>query len=196
VVEVVTRNGAAIAPFLDDLARLRIEVFRAFPYLYDGDAAYERDYLSTYARSPESLFVLARDGERVVGASTAVPLADELDAFQRPFADAGLDVAKVFYFGESVLLPEYRGHGFGHRFFDEREAYARRLGRFDWTAFCAVVRSRDDPRRPPDHHGLEPFWSRRGYTKRDDMRATLDWKEIGTGTPVLHELAFWLRPLE
>ncbi len=44
-----------------------IEVFRAFPYLYEGSAEYERKYLSTYARSPGSIFVLAFDGDEVVG---------------------------------------------------------------------------------------------------------------------------------
>ena len=31
-------TGSDIAPHVEDLARLRIEVFREFPYLYDGDA--------------------------------------------------------------------------------------------------------------------------------------------------------------
>ncbi|HBF93820.1 MAG TPA: GNAT family N-acetyltransferase, partial [Marinobacter adhaerens] len=35
-------SGDQIKPYLDDLARLRIEVFRHFPYLYDGDMDYER----------------------------------------------------------------------------------------------------------------------------------------------------------
>lgn len=53
-------SGDQIKTYLDDLARLRIEVFRHFPYLYDGDMDYERKYLDTYARSPESLFVRVR----------------------------------------------------------------------------------------------------------------------------------------
>ena len=36
-------TGDAVAGALDDLARLRIAVFRDWPYLYDGDVAYERD---------------------------------------------------------------------------------------------------------------------------------------------------------
>ena len=52
-------SGAAIEPWLDDVARLRIAVFRDWPYLYEGDAAYERDYLAAYARSADSVFVLA-----------------------------------------------------------------------------------------------------------------------------------------
>ncbi|HEX2082701.1 MAG TPA: GNAT family N-acetyltransferase, partial [Xanthomonadaceae bacterium] len=51
--------GAAVRPHLDAVARLRMAVFRDWPYLYEGDMDYERDYLSAYARSPGSVFVLA-----------------------------------------------------------------------------------------------------------------------------------------
>jgi len=30
-------SGAALQQYIPELARLRIEVFRDFPYLYDGD---------------------------------------------------------------------------------------------------------------------------------------------------------------
>lgn len=102
----------------------------------------------------------------------------------------------MFYFGESVLLPDYRGQGLGHRFFDERERYARRLGRFRMTAFCAVERDEDDPRRPPGHRPNDTFWSRRGYRRQDDMFCRIDWPEIGAATARPHRLCIWLRPLE
>ena len=189
-------TGDAVAPYLDDVARLRIDVFRAFPYLYDGDVGYEASYLATYARTAESLFVLAFDGARVVGASTGIPLADETAAFRQPFVERGIALGRVFYFGESVLQPEYRGHGLGHRFFDEREGYARRLGRFDTTAFCAVVRAADDPRRPPDYRANDEFWAKRGYIRQADMQCAIEWKEVGADASSPHRLAFWLRPLE
>lgn len=193
---VETFTGATIGPYLDDVAHLRIAVFRAFPYLYDGDVGYEARYLQTYSHSPESLFVLAFDGDRVIGASTGIPLTDETAAFQKPFAARGTPLGSVFYFGESVLLPEYRGHGLGHRFFDAREAYARRLGRFDLTAFCAVVRAPDDPRRPDGYRANDTFWTKRGYVQQPDMRCEIEWKELGAPAPTVQQLAFWLRPLE
>jgi GNAT superfamily N-acetyltransferase len=194
--EIRIATGNDIVPWLDEVAALRIEVFREWPYLYDGDAAYERQYLQAYARSRESVLVLALDEGRAVGASTGLPLADETDAFKYPVLAAGLNPARVFYFGESVLLPHWRGHGIGHRFFDERERHARALGRFDWTAFCAVVRSLDDPRRPPGHRSLEPFWRHRGYAQRHGMTAQLEWREIGEERSSPKSLAFWMRPLE
>ncbi|HEY0179600.1 MAG TPA: GNAT family N-acetyltransferase [Dokdonella sp.] len=196
MIDVQTFTGAGVAPHLDAVAELRIAVFRDWPYLYAGDRDYEKKYLATYAESPESLFVLAFDGEQVIGASTGIPLTDETEAFQRPFRERGIPLEDVFYFGESVLLKAYRGHGLGHRFFDEREGYARRLGRFTTTAFCAVERDAGDPRRPPDHRTNDAFWTKRGYQRQDDMFCQLEWQEIGHDLPSCHRLRFWLRPLD
>jgi GNAT superfamily N-acetyltransferase len=193
---VLTCRGEAIAPWLADVARLRIAVFRDWPYLYDGDEAYEARYLATHTRTPDSVLVLALDGERVVGASTGLPLAAEEPAFHVPFRGHGIAVEDVFYCGESVLLPEYRGRGLGHRFFDEREAQARALGRFRWTAFAAVDRDEDDPRRPPGHRGNEAFWARRGYVRQPGMTMRLGWRETGNAVETEKPLTFWLRPLE
>jgi len=188
-------RGAEVAPFLDDVARLRIAVFRDWPYLYDGDAAYEREYLAAYAASPDSVFVLARDGDTVVGASTGLPLADDAVDFRQPFLDAGRDPETVFYFGESVLLPAYRGFGVGHAFFDAREAHARALGRFATTAFCAVDRAADDTRAPAGHRANDAFWHKRGYQRQPGLAVRLRWNELGHGE-VEHALTFWTRALE
>jgi GNAT superfamily N-acetyltransferase len=196
VIEIRTVGGPAVGPWLGAVAALRIEVFRAWPYLYDGDFDYEAKYLATYARAPHSLFVLALDGAQVIGASTGVPLVDEVEAFHRPFRAAGIDAREVYYFGESVLLASYRGRGLGHRFFDEREAHARALDRFRWTAFCAVVRAADDPRRPADHRPLDAFWRGRGYRPRADMVAEIEWQELGECAPSRKPLSFWMRPLD
>ncbi|NDK37764.1 GNAT family N-acetyltransferase [Pseudoxanthomonas gei] len=188
-------RGPEIKPWLADVARLRMTVFRDWPYLYEGDADYERDYLAAYARSPHSLFVLAMEDGEVVGASTGLPLADDSAAFQKPFLDQGIPVQSIFYFGESVVLPAHRGRGIGHAFFDHREGHARSLGRFESTAFCAVDRPADDARRPAGHRGNETFWDKRGYRRRAGMTMQLAWQEPGRGE-VMHPLTFWLRDLE
>lgn len=188
-------HGAAVTPHLDAVAALRIAVFRDWPYLYEGSATYEASYLATYARSPRSLFVLAFAGADIVGASTAVPLADEVAAFQRPFLDRGIALDRVFYFGESVLLPAWRGQRLGHAFFDAREARARELG-FDTTAFCAVERDAEDPRRPLGHRDNDAFWRKRGYARQDDMFCGLEWQEIDAPRSQMHTLRFWLREPE
>lgn len=185
-------SGAAIAPWLDELAALRIRVFREFPYLYDGSLDYERDYLNEYAESERSLIVLALADDRVVGCSTGLPLCEAATEFQQPFLDTNRPPAEVFYFGESVLEPGFRGQGLGHRFFDEREAHAARLG-FSTTAFCAVAREENHPLRPTDYRPLDGFWQRRGYIRQPQRVARFVWKDIDQAEETIKSLIFWMR---
>lgn len=196
MIEVRTFVARNVTPHLDAVAALRIVVFRDWPYLYAGDADYEQRYLATYAQSPRSLFVLAFDGVRVVGASTAIPLEDETESIRAPFAAGGLNERDVFYFGESVLLHDYRGRGLGHRFFDEREAHARRSGGFAMTAFCSVERRDDDPRRPNTYRPNDAFWRKRGYAPEFGLRCELEWPEVDGAASIPHALQFWTRALE
>ncbi len=99
-VTVETLSGAAVAPAIADLARLRVEVFREFPYLYNGDPNYERKYLRKYVDLPESTLVVARSRGAIVGVSTALPLLSAEAEVIAPFRKSGIDPAQVYYFGE------------------------------------------------------------------------------------------------
>ncbi|WP_019586539.1 GNAT family N-acetyltransferase [Deinococcus apachensis] len=189
---VTPATGEALRAAIPDLARLRMTVFRDFPYLYEGSPEYEERYLGTYLEAPGALALLARDGERVVGASTALPLAQETEEIQAPFRASGFDPARVLYLGESVLLPEYRGRGVGHRFFDEREAHAARLG-LPVTAFCAVQRPEGHPARPANYRPLNTFWHSRGYVERPDLETALTWQDVGEVGETAKRMRFWVR---
>lgn len=186
-------GGEGVRPRLRELGRLRIAVFREFPYLYDGDLDYEERYLERYARSPRSLVVLLRNEGRLVGATTGLPMSDESPEFQAPFRAAGFDLEDVFYFGESIILPECRGRRAGHEFFRRREEHARRAGPFRYTAFCAVDRPADHPARPEGYAPLDAFWTRMGYAKRPGLRCEFEWKEIGESAPSFKGLTFWVK---
>ena len=194
-VRVERLTGERLKALLPDLARLRITVFRAFPYLYDGSLDYEERYLQTYAQAEDSVVVGAFDGDMAIGASTGLPLAHEPPTLTDAFTAHGFDVARVFYFGESVLLPEYRGHGIGVAFFREREAHARSLGRFDWAAFCGVVRPADHPRRPPDHVPLDAFWRKRGFAPVPGMVGSISWRDLDEAAESAKPMQFWVKQL-
>jgi GNAT superfamily N-acetyltransferase len=191
-VTIRTFSGAGVLPWLDAVAALRIEIFRDFPYLYDGDLGYERRYLDAYARSADSVFVLALDGERVVGASTGIALVDAEVEFQQPFVNAGIPLTRVFYFGESVLQREYRGYRLGHHFFDAREAFAKKIGK-TITSFCAVERPDNHPLRPVAYSPLDTFWKKRGYRKMPHMRTNYCWLDIDAKEPSDKPMVFWLK---
>lgn len=187
-------TGEALAAALPALAELRVEVFRAFPYLYAGDPDYERRYLSAYAASPGAIVVGAFNGECLIGAATAAPMEDHAAEFARPLAERGHRLGEIFYLGESVLLPEYRGRGLGHAFFDEREAHGRALDR-RLACFCAVIRPDDHPARPADYRPLDPFWEKRGYRKVEGLTASFPWRDLGDSIETAKPMQFWMRAL-
>ncbi|MCZ4258863.1 GNAT family N-acetyltransferase [Sulfitobacter sp. G21635-S1] len=187
-------TGAALARALPEVARLRIAVFAEWPYLYDGDLAYEERYLQSYRDSDRAIVVGAFDGERLVGASTGMPLTDHADDFAAAFAPSGINLSEVFYCAESVLLPGYRGQGIGHRFFDARERHARTQG-FSRCCFCAVIRPEDHPARPTGYRPLDAFWRGRGYQPLDGVVAAFHWKDQGESKETPKPLQFWIRDL-
>lgn len=188
-------TGEAIEHHIEDVAELRIRLFRDWPYLYDGSLEYERDYLTHYRDSPQSVFVLAlADSGEIVGCSTGLPLVDAHEEFRAPFHEAGYTLERVFYFGESVLEPAWRGRGIGHTFFDERERHARRLGH-EITAFCAVVRPQDHPLRPGGYRPLDDFWRKRGYARKDDLTTRFCWQDIDEDNESDKRMQFWVKRL-
>ena len=194
-ISVEALTDTALQAALPDLARLRIAVFRDWPYLYDGSLDYEQKYLAKFGASRDTIIVIARDGKQIVGASTASPMTGHADEFAAAFRAHGLDPETTYYFGESVLLPAYRGQGAGHAFFDRREARARSLGRFERTAFCGVVRPKDHPLRPKDYLSLDGFWRKRGYAPMDGLIAELSWKDVGEAAQTMKPMQFWMRSL-
>lgn len=193
--ETQSLTGEALKAALPDLARLRITVFRDWPYLYDGTLSYEEEYLATFAAAPGAVCIVARDGDKIVGASTGSPMKEADAEFQTPFAEAGYDIGEVFYCGESVLLPEYRGSGVGHAFFDGREARARQLGGFKFSTFCRVLRSDFHPMKPADYRPLDGFWRKRGY-RPTEIEARYAWKDVDQKNETVKHLQFWIRELE
>ena len=187
-------RGAAIATQLDALAALRTTVFREWPYLYEGSADYEKKYLDVYVRSAGSVAILVFDGERCVGASTALPLTDAGSAAQQPFVQQGLDLSQIAYFGESIILQPYRGVGLGVKFFELREAHARELG-LPVCAFCAVDRPAQHPARPAAYVPNDAFWTRRGYRKTPQIEASFEWPDIGDMASTAKPMSFWMKRL-
>ncbi|NOT85135.1 MAG: GNAT family N-acetyltransferase [Methylococcaceae bacterium] len=192
-IHIERKSGADLQRYIAELARLRIEVFREFPYLYDGDLSYEEKYLQTYSNCAESVIVLAFDGDKIIGASTAIPLKYETEEVKRPFVEQGYHPDEVFYCGESVLNKAYRGLGLGVKFFEQREAHAADLGGFKHLCFCCVERPVDHPRRPADYVPLDAFWNKRGYFKHPELKTTYTWKDLDEIQETPKPMTFWLK---
>lgn len=109
--EIRVFSGLEAQQYFDDIANMRITLFKEFPYLYQGSIAYEEEYLETYFKSPNATILLVFDNNKVVGFSNSIPLAEESDAMKAPFIAKGLDLNNYLYIGEVMLYSEYRGQG-------------------------------------------------------------------------------------
>ena len=100
-------TGAEIHAALDDLARLRIAVFAAWPYLYDGDPGYEADYLKEFVAAPDAVLVAACDDGRIVGAE-AYDIAAADFAFHRKAGLFEKPLDGLVEFGFQTVFPSRR----------------------------------------------------------------------------------------
>jgi GNAT superfamily N-acetyltransferase len=194
MIEVRALEGAEITAHLDDVAALRIAVFRDWPYLYDGILALERQYVAGYRDHPGALLVGAFDLGRLVGASTSTPLEDLGPEFAAPLAALGIAREKVLWGPESALLPAYRGQGIGHRFFDFREAHAKAMDR-SHVAFASILRPENHPARPANARTNDAFWQRRGYAPMPGVTVAFEWRDVGDAEETKKQLQVWVKEL-
>lgn len=179
---------------VDALAWLRILVYEQWPYLYAGDRESERAYLTEYITNPGALVVVAYDDDRIVGVATGSPLRSQKPEFRLPYEQRGMDTGALFYLGENVLLPEYRGKGIDDLIFEERENAAREWGA-DYACFCAVIREEGHSARPADYVPPDAFWRSRGYEMLPGAVTLWDWEEHDSNAPTSHPMQCWIGAL-
>ncbi len=186
-------KGEEIREVTEGLAELRITVFKDFPYLYDGDLSYEKQYLEIYSSCPRSFLFAVFDEGKMVGATTCIPLIDETPDVKEPFIERKMNLEEIFYFGERILLKQYRGLGLGNRFFEEREKYAFSYDEIRKVCFCAVKRPVDHILKPKEYMPLDEFWKKRGFIKVENMVSYFDWKDIGETTSTAKPMEYWFK---
>ncbi|CAH2030267.1 GNAT family N-acetyltransferase [Trichlorobacter ammonificans] len=189
---ILTLDSTSIRAHRDDLAGLRLTIFREYPYLYDGRLEDERHYLSHYADHGSVLAAL--DGGTIVGAITGMPLDREPPDFTRPFRNAGRDPAQYYYIGELLLQAPYRGSGLGSRMLAQFEQQIRQAARFTQACCATVVRPDDHPLRPAGFRPVEPFCRRHGYAPVPGAVVQVAWRQLD-GTRPRNSLQYWEKTL-
>lgn len=189
-------NGKEARSFAKELASLRLRVFFDFPYLYEGNEEYEMKYLETYFRAQHSFLFLVEENQKIVGASTGIWAQEEEESFRTPFILNGMNPENIFYFGESVLLPEYRGRGLGKIFFEEREHFAKSLSFIQTLSFCAVERSDSHPLKPNNYRPLNSFWESLGFQKENKLKTEYEWQDRGEKQATKKTMQYWIKHLK
>lgn len=188
-------SGEDIRPYLLDLARLRLHIFREYPYLYEGTLDCEKKYLAHYVECPESIVLLAFDQQRVIGAATALPMKDESEEVKAPFIQSHFNLNHIMYFGELILLPEYRSKKIGYQLFTQLENITHQSG-YKMAAFCTVEPLLDHPKKPTHWQSLDNFWQQLGYQKHPELTVTFHWKEVDESDTSPKTMTFWLKTYE
>ncbi len=181
--------------YIEELARLRIEVFQDFPYLYDGDMAYETEYLKTLIDAPNNLIVMAFNGTEVVGAATGLPLNHQTENISAPVAESGYDIEKVYYLGESIIRKPYRNIGINTKFFEAAEQRAKSLGEFEFLSFCSVQRPADHPAFPEGFAEPREYWEQLGF-QPTNIICNITWKDLQEPTASPKNLRFWMKSID
>lgn len=194
-VKIVTVTGDKVKALIPEIAALRIEVFREYPFLYIGDVEYEKRYLKKFTTMKDAIVVMVFDHETLIGISTGYPFIYEEENLQQLIRASGRNPEDYFCFGESVLRKSYRGLGLGKRFFEEREAHVRALNRFTHICFYTLLRPANDPLRPADYRPLAPFWRSRGYVEHPELVGTVSYQEIGEPEETPKKMVFWIKSL-
>jgi GNAT superfamily N-acetyltransferase len=198
-VEYQSYTGVQITAVIGDVAALRISVFREYPYLYDGNRAYEERYLQGLVRNDRSLVVVARVDGAVIAAATALPLASDaeiLAGIDGPFAALGLDAHDHYYYSEIVVDPAHRSRGIAREFYRRREAHARALG-YRRVCLAAIEREPGAVAVPSGYFDPAAIWAAMGFVREPSLFVTFRWPtRAAEGTRDLeHKLVFWLHRL-
>ncbi|MDX1942925.1 MAG: GNAT family N-acetyltransferase [Saprospiraceae bacterium] len=187
-----TFHTGQAALYAEELAHLRIELFKDFPYLYDGSMDYEEKYLQTLIESPENTIVMAFDDGKLVGAATGLPLRYQTINIQQPYLEKGYDIDRIYYLGESIIRKTHRGQGIGKAFFQTREERAKGLGWYDFVTFCNIERPVE---YPPTYVAPDEFWKSMGY-RPTDLLCEISWKDLNETDETPKKLRFWLKDID
>ncbi len=188
-------KGKEISAVVEDLAELRIHIFKYFPYLYEGNKVFEHEYLNKYVESDCSFLFTIWDNEKLVGATTCIALKDEAPEVIEPFEMAILDVSSIIYFGESILLNKYRNLGYGKLFMQKRVEFAQSFSWCKAVYFCSVERAENHPLKPKGYKSLHKFWSTQGFYPTE-LSTIFEWKDIGEKIETEKKMNFWMKPIQ
>lgn len=180
---------------IEAIAHLRIDIFREYPYLYDGHLEYEAGYLKKFARTQESIIVIAEENRRIIGAMTGLPLRFEIESIKQPWLDHRIDIEKVYYFSEVLIYPQYRGKGLGRKLFELAEKTVTAFHTYDTLSLATVIRDNHHPQKPNNYKELDDFWSQNGYTRQDNLICHLAWQEVDENKESDKPLIFWVKKL-
>jgi ribosomal protein S18 acetylase RimI-like enzyme len=189
-------KGIETKKYIDAIAKLRMTNFRDYPYSYEGDMALEKKYLSMYQNSKDSFFIIAKDGDKVIGAITGMPLHESADDCTEVYLEKNIPTIGIYYVGEIIVLNEYRDQGLGHKMWTEFENQVRALKHYKQLAIRELEAPEKDPNKPKNYIPIDDFLKDIGFVRHPEIVSYSKWKEVGADKETKHALVNWLKTLK
>ncbi len=190
-------KGDEISPYVKGITDIAIEVYKEYPYLYDGTEEEYLPFIDYYSHSSFGIASLLFDGDRPVGVAIGMPLNEMRDRFKDPLLAARPDenLEKIYYLGEFLLINEYRGKGYGKKLYKQLENLVKENGEYSKLCFCKIVEWDYHPLMPNGYLPMDGFWIKQGFEICDDITVSVYWDDVGTNENSIHHLVYWMKNL-
>ncbi len=172
-------QGDHLEQLIPEIAKARLELFKEFPYLYEGTYENESKYLKDFACNPKSIILTAHEGDKLIAfvTATAVESGFELtEAIKDLMQGQGIDTGKYFYISEMMVYPEFRSFELQNKLKKDIENYALK-NNYSKTCFLSVFRENDHPLRPERYKEVSRLWKFNKYHKTE-ISTEFEWNTV------------------
>ena len=184
-------RGQEMIPYLEIAAQWRIQEFKRFPYLYEGNLEYESMYMHECEENPEAVLIVGERKGEILGFTTGIPIgtmSDLLKSLRTKLPNAH----EYYYLAECIFAPTVRGRGFAQKGIKLFEEVVNDLG-YKKICFLTVIRDKNHPLRPARYLDKDPIWQRWKYQKTE-LVLEFPWptiQEDGSVIDFLNPMRFW-----
>jgi hypothetical protein len=196
-------SGYEGTPFIADIGQLIIDVYKEWPYLYEGTTEEQTQYIQKrYIEKPNSMIITAFEHKKLVGLGMGVPLSEAPDHYLAPFRCDNrcleFPLEDVFYVGELIVKPEYRQQRIAKEICQMMGNHILNSHRYQAVAFCTVNRPSDfhlAHLKPENYFSPDSFWEELGFTKYENLTFTGVWRLVQESDESQHQMIYWVKKL-
>lgn len=188
-------KGSEVIPHLKRLIEIRSWFYRDYPYLYDESIEDEENYLSWYGNSENTLLVVAKRNDEIVGAIIGHPLPESLKENKEAFQCTVVSREDLFYLGDNMVIRELKIGNLREQMYWKFENAVQYLKKYKGIVVCEVERDKNDPKKITNDYSDEFTWSSLGFVREPNQIANFSWKEIGDAESSNHQMIFWRKSL-
>lgn len=191
-IQIKTFRGEEITPYTKEFIQIVDQIYREYPYLYNGDDKEYEDYLASYSKTKEAMICFAFEGKEVIGIAAGMPMSMTRKSYQKPLLANSYKLDSLFYLGEFGLKPEYHGKGIEEKMYQEIENFAL-AGQFKELFLFEVESSK--PVAKKSYIPQNDFWKKNGFIRHPELNFVINWVNINEKFESPHLAIYWIKKL-